>query len=504
MFPEKNAPPRVAAAMFEWSLLEQSSVVAAVIVSSSGRLLAANTLLSNLLSGGAPGDLVGKSLSDLLVDAADWKPWIAALRGGSSRSMTVCLRRSDGKPVVLRGEVTAISGGTNQERLLGVFVDMTEQQQLRRAMQRSARLEALGSLTSGVAHDFNNLLTVLVGNLSLIAEDLRDRPEQFAKLKAARDAAKRGSDLIRQLLAFARHQAIESDVIKPAKVVTNLAALLARALGSRVKLETDLGSSTSSVRGNVAQLESVIVNLAVNARDALDSGGKVVIGVHDVSLNEADARKYQLAGGNYVRVSVADNGAGIAPENLPRVFEPFFSTKGDRGGTGLGLSMVRAYATQFGGAASIQSVVGEGTTVTLLFPRCAESTEETAAKTMPLSTLPSGKEEVLLLTSEEGLRSTVGQILEVLGYSVSYSADAEETAMMLRARGFDLLIVDGAYAKMLSQLTRDTGGGRRCRVVQLTSGTEGAPPAAATKVLAKPFSLADLAQTVRAALDAPG
>src|SRR3970040_772836 len=231
MFPEKNAPPRVAAAMFECSLLEQSSVVAAVIVSISGRLLAAHTLLSNLLCGGAPGDLCDKALSYLLVDAADWKPWIAALRGGSSRSMTVCLRRSDGKPVVLRGEVTAISGGTNQERLLGVFVDMTEQQQLRRAMQRSARLEALGSLTSGVAHDFNNLLTVLVGNLSLIAEDLRDRAAQFAQLKAARDAAKRGSDLIRQLLAFARHQAIEADVMKPAKVVTNLAEPLARALG---------------------------------------------------------------------------------------------------------------------------------------------------------------------------------------------------------------------------------------------------------------------------------
>jgi hypothetical protein len=503
MIPEKSPPTRAQAAGFEWSLLEQSSVVAAVIVSSSGRFLAANALLANLLRVGTPGDLAGKSLSDLLVDAADWKPWIAALRRGSSRNMTVRLRRSDGEPVVLRGEVTVLSGGSGEERLLGVFVDMTEQQQLRRAMQRSARLEALGSLTSGVAHDFNNLLTVLVGNLSLIAEDLRDQPEQFAKLKSARDAAKRGSDLIRQLLAFARHQAIESDVIKPAQVVTHLVALLGRALGSRVKLETELGSSTGSARGNVAQLESVIVNLAVNARDALDSAGKVVIGVHDVTLNAADAKKYQLAGGTYVRVSVADNGAGIAPENLQRVFEPFFSTKGDRGGTGLGLSMVRAYATQFAGAAFIESVVGEGTTVTLLFPRCAESTEETAAKTMPLSTLPTGKEAVLLLASEEGLRSTVGQILEVLGYAVSYSADIPETAMLLRTRQIDLLIVDGAHAKTLAQLAADSNAGRGCRVVLLTSGTEGPAPAAATKVLAKPFSLADLAQTVRAALDAP-
>jgi PAS domain S-box-containing protein len=165
MIPEKSPPTRAQAAGFEWSLLEQSSVVAAVIVSSSGRFLAANALLANLLRVGTPGDLAGKSLSDLLVDAADWKPWIAALRRGSSRNMTVRLRRSDGEPVVLRGEVTVLSGGSGEERLLGVFVDMTEQQQLRRAMQRSARLEALGSLTSGVAHDFNNLLTVLVGYL---------------------------------------------------------------------------------------------------------------------------------------------------------------------------------------------------------------------------------------------------------------------------------------------------------------------------------------------------
>jgi signal transduction histidine kinase/CheY-like chemotaxis protein len=502
MFPERKASPQARVEELEWSLLERSSVVAAMIVSSSGRLLAANSRISRLLRMGAAGDLAGRSLSELLVDPTDWKTWTEIFDGKSGEGLTVRLRRSDDEPVFLRGDVTVVADG-GENRLLGLFVDVTEVERIRDIMQRSARLEALGSLSSGVAHDFNNLLTVLVGNLSLIAEDLRDEPEQFARLKSARDAAKRGSDLIRQLLAFARNQPIEADTIRPARIVANLVALLARALGSRIRLETEIGSSTHAVRGNVAQLESVIVNLAVNARDALEGGGKVAIGVHDVNLSASDGRKYQLPSGAYVRLSVSDNGAGIAPQNLRRVFEPFFSTKSDRGGTGLGLSMVRAYAKQFGGAASIDSTVGQGTTVTLLFPQCAEGTDETAARTMPLSTLPTGSEGVLLFTTEEGLRSTVAQILEVLGYTVSCCGIVEEAAALLRTEQIDLLIIDGMYAETALKLTTESGAAARFKVVQLVSVGEDRATATATKTLAKPFSLADLAQIVRAALDAP-
>ena len=504
MLPEHSYPTQWEVAGFEWSTLERSTVATAVIVSGSGRILAANSQMSNLLRMGASGDLAGRSLPDLLADPADWNAWAAVLRGRQGAKMTVRLRRSDGAVIVLQGDVVATPDGGGKSRLFGLFVDVTDEQQMRRAMQRSARLEALGSLTSGVAHDFNNLLTVLVGNLSLVAEDLRERPEQFAKLKAARDAAKRGADLIRQLLAFARHQAVEADVIRPGKAVENVVPLLARALGSKVKLETELDPEVSTIRGNVAQLESVIVNLAVNARDALDGGGKVTISAQDVSLSAVDAKRYGLPGGPYVRLSVTDDGGGIAPEILPRVFEPFFSTKVERGGTGLGLSMVRSYASQFGGAAYAQSKLGEGTTVSLLFPRCAESPDETSAKTMPLSTLPTGKERVLLLTNEESLRAMVTQILEVLGYKVRFTADPREAAPLLRAQQIDLLIADGAYGNVVSQLAAEAArAGQPCRLVQLTSGGEAAASGKGMKLLAKPFSLSDLAQTVRAALDAP-
>jgi signal transduction histidine kinase len=487
----------------DWPALERSTVVAAVIVSASGRIAGANALLGNLLRMGAAGDLVGRSLQDLMIDSSEWTPWARAIRGGRGSDLTVRLRRSDDVTVVLRGDVSVVQDGTGKPQLLGLLVDKSEELQLRHAMQRSARLEALGSLTSGIAHDFNNLLTVLVGNLSLVAEELRARPDQFAKLKSARDAAKRGADLIRQLLAFARHQPTEAKLIKPSQIVSNLVPLLTRALGAKVKLEAQLDPQSSAVRGNVAQFESAIVNLAVNARDALESNGVVTISVADRDLRAAEAEQYKLQQGQHVRITVSDNGSGIPADTLARVFEPFFSTKGDRGGTGLGLAMVRGYASQFGGAAHIDSSPGKGTSVTLLFPRSSDTLDETSAKTMPLSTLPSGTETVLLLASEEAVRSTVGQILEVLGYSVDMTLDAGEAREKLRNEKFDLVIIDGMHAEISADLASGAIPGLPYKLLRLTSGAEGAAPGIeqSARVLMKPFSLAELAKTVRTLLD---
>lgn len=503
MRPEHNYAMQWEAHKLDWSALEDSTVVAALVVSASGRISAANAQIANLLRMGAASDLVGRSMADLLIDAGDLAHWERAIRSGDSAGLTVRFRRSDGASLLMRGDVRVIGDDAGNEQLLGLFVDKSEEQQLRQAMQHGARLEALGSLTSGVAHDFNNLLTVLVGNLSLVAEELRDRPDQFAKLKSARDAAKRGADLIRQLLAFARHQPIEANLIKPAKVIENLAPLLGRALGSKVKLETVSNASTSAVRGNVAQFESVIVNLAVNARDALEGSGTVVISVTDQHVRAPESRQFDVPQGQYVRVTVADNGSGIPAATLARVFEPFFSTKGERGGTGLGLAMVRAYALQFNGAAHIDSAPGKGTAVSLLFPRAAETLDETSAKTMPLSTLPTGSEAILLVASEEGLRATVGQILEVLGYSVQMSMDSRQARDILRSRKIDLVILDGMHVEGSSGIASAAAAGAGFKILRLTSNAESAEarPAKSARTLMKPFSLADLAQTVRTVLD---
>jgi nitrogen-specific signal transduction histidine kinase len=404
--------------------------------------------------------------------------------------------------VLLRGDVRMFGSGSRA--YCGLFVEAGDDEQLRAAVQQSARMEALGSLTAGIAHDFNNLLTVLVGNLYLVAEDLRAQPKLFEKLKAARDAAKRGADLIKQLLAFARREELTLDSIEPCKVVAELAPLLRRALGSRIALETELESGALAVRASQAQLESVIVNLAVNARDAIEAKGKVEIKIRRVHVAAAEAARRRLPrAGHYAALSVGDDGCGIPPETLARVFDPFFSTKGERGGTGLGLSMVRWFAEQSRGSVELASTVGKGTTVTLLLPLSQEQPAEAHEMTMPLSTLPSGTERVVVLAADEAMRATIRQILEVLGYTVEFTADAGEALASLRAQNADLLLIDAGArdeAELVGRV-RAARPGLKVVVTADSGGTDRVRALGAT-ALQKPFSLADLAGCVRRALDA--
>lgn len=497
MRPNHNAAVTEHPRGFELSDLEGSSVIAAVATSPSGRVVWANRLFCRLLAAPTEGDILGQKLHCWLADPDAWPT-----QGRPDRcrqdSVELKLRRNDQRLLILRGDTYLTELENTGPCILGLFTDTTEVEQLRSALRRSARLEAVGSLTSGIAHDFNNLLTVLVGNLSLLAEELRHDKATFGKIKAARDAATRGSDLIRQLLAFAREQPVDSTLINPAKVISRIAPLVDRALGSKIELELDLADENGSIHGNAAQLESVVVNLAVNARDAMESGGKVTVSARDERLDAATAGSYGLTEGNYLRIEVADNGSGIPAETIERVFEPFFSTKLDRGGSGLGLSMVRTYAEHFGGAAVIDSVVNEGTKVSLLFPKSADKLEDSIAMTMPLSTLPTGDEAVLVLAPEEGMRSTVAQILSVLGYDVRTAETLRDANLMMREASPDVLIVDGFDASTLLAAQAAV-----CRAIQLSTSDEAADigPSDGLHTLIKPFSLADLAAAVRAALD---
>jgi PAS domain S-box-containing protein len=486
-----------------WASLEHSNVLAVVLTSSSGRILAANVKFAELMSSSAPA-LCGRSIDELLVGREDRLRWQKVLQEGATTGLEFTFTAADDHLRTLRGDLHRVNAAPGRTILRGVFVDISEELQMRQAMQRGARLEALGSLTSGVAHDFNNLLTVLVGNLSLAAEEVRAQPALFSKLKSARDAARRGADLIRQLLAFASRESVEADVVNPVRVVEDLIGLLQRALGARIKLTTELESGAGPVMGSVATLESAIVNLAINARDAVGAtGGRVTLSVRNTQLLGPEAQARGLAAGQYVTISVVDDGEGIAPEILDHVFEPFFSTKRASGGTGLGLSMVRAFAQQAEGTAIINSKVGQGTKVSIVLPRCMDKVEETSARTMPLSTLPTGDEQVLVLSTEDGLRSTVRQILEVLGYQVALVADRAELAAALRRGSAQLLIIDGAQNGDISKITAALPS--TMKTVMLTTGADDSANTADTcsAILHKPFSLADLAGLVRQTLDGP-
>jgi len=486
---------------FEIAMLEGSSVVSVVAVSRDGTILAANTRMRAFL-GLAEAGTGAKRFPDYFADPAAWDAWCEAAR--SRRSIELELRGFDGTAKSFRGDVLVEGEGANR-RMIGILVDGGDAKALRAAAQHSARMEALGSLTAGVAHDFNNLLTVLVGNLYLVGEELRERPRVFEKLKAARDAGKRGTELIKQLMTFARREEVSVGTVDPAKVVGDLLPLLRRALGSRITLETELEENVGAVRASVAQLESAVVNLAVNARDAIEGKGRIAIGVSAVDVAEHEAPLRGLSrGGRYVAISVRDTGAGVAPEALSRVFEPFFSTKRERGGTGLGLSMVRWLAESAGGRATIDSVVGQGTTVTLLLPRQHVETVDTIEKTMPLSTLPTGTERVVVLAVDADLRATIHQTLEVLGYRVKVATGAEDLLAAVAAEPTDLVVIDGLGRGDVDIVIRARALRPKLRVIVTTDAGRQSDRVTGveTAALAKPFTLADLSGTVRRALDA--
>jgi signal transduction histidine kinase len=482
------------------AIVESSSVVAAIAVAADDTIMAANGRMRGFLGLREGGVGTAKPFSSYLVDAAVWKTCCDAAR--ASRPIEIELRGSDGVPRLLRGDVRTEGEGPERQ-LVGIFVDGDDGKALRAAAQHSARMDALASLTAGVAHDFNNLLTVLVGNLYLVGEELRERPLVFEKLKAARDAGKRGSELIKQLMTFARREELDVGTIDPSKVIGELLPLLRRALGSRITLETTLQKHVGLVRASVAQFESVVVNLAVNARDAIEGTGRISVDVSGLALSDRDASARGLRrGGRYVSISVRDTGAGIAADALGRVFEPFFSTKRERGGTGLGLSMVRWFAESSGGGATIESTVGHGTTVTLLLPRQqVDHAAETAERTMPLSTLPTGTERVVVLAMDDALRATIHQTLEVLGYRVTVAGDAEQLVAAVASEPTDLLVIDGVADN--EALARAHGLRPSLRIVATAHPGRAPEPVAGLRItsLTKPFTLADLAGTVRRALD---
>jgi len=484
------------------ALVEASTVVAAIVVAADGTIRAANARMRRFLGCGDAAARSGKRLADYCVDRTAWNAWCDAARTG--RSVEIELRGFDGVTKVFRGDVSATGEGTNR-RFVGILVDGDDDKALRVAAQHSARMEALGSLTAGVAHDFNNLLTVLVGNLYLVGEEVRERPRVFEKLKAARDAGKRGTELIKQLMTFARREEIDVGIIDPAKVVGEVLPLLRRALGPRIRLETTLPEHIGAVRASAAQLESSVVNLAVNARDAIEGNGRISIEVTAVDVADEEAPLRGLArGGRYVAVVVRDTGAGIAPDALHRVFEPFFSTKRERGGTGLGLSMVRWFAESSGGCAAIESVVGQGTVVTLLLPRQQGGHAVQADdRTMPLSTLSTGTERVVVLALDEALRATIHETLAVLGYRVDVAADAESLLAAVAAEPTDLLVIDGLGRVDADVLRRVRAARPRLRIIATVDPGRGPEriDGLETASLTKPFTLADLAGTVRRTLD---
>ena len=390
--------------------------------------------------------------------------------------------------------------------------DVTERREAQRALDearnalaQSQKMEAVGQLTGGVAHDFNNLLTVVIGNLELIERHASDPVRVRHLVDAARRAAERGAKLTQQLLAFARRQALRPAEANINRLVHAFEAVLRRACGETIHVEFDLAPRLAMTQLDVTQFEAAILNLVVNARDAMPQGGRLRIATRDVTVNDARAATLKIAPGAYVEVTVEDNGTGMAPDVRERALDPFYTTKEVGKGTGLGLSQVYGFVTQSGGALELRSELGRGTAVVLLLPRSDATEEEKQTASGGRRSAPASRGTVLVVEDDPDVLQTTIDTVQSLGYEVLTAADAQAAlAILARDEPIDILFSDIVMPKGMDgiQLAREAAAMRPGIRVVLASGyPRGAlSDRGLTKdfdFIAKPYRWADLAETLR-------
>jgi PAS domain S-box-containing protein len=394
------------------------------------------------------------------------------------------------------------------DRIVGSARDVTERDQAEDQLRRAQRMEAIGHLTGGVAHDFNNLLQVVRGNLELIAPDVADREAAAQRLKNALHGADRAAQLTRQLLAFARRQPLEPRVVNLGRMVGEMAELLRRMLGEAIRVETIVADGLWNTLADPAQVESALLNLAINARDAMPSGGRLCIEAANASLDEDYAqRNNEVEPGQYVLIAVSDTGHGMAADVAARVFEPFFTTKSEEKGTGLGLSMVYGFVKQSNGHIQIYSEVGQGTTVKIFLPR--EHQEETPIEAPTQGSLEGRSEVILVVEDDDMVRASSVGMLRDLGYICLHAPDGAAALELLRAGvKVDLLFTDVVMPGAIrgGELATEAQKLKPGLPVLFTSGyTEDAivhdgrlDPG--VQLLSKPFTREDLARKIRGLL----
>ncbi|HEX8841723.1 MAG TPA: response regulator [Sphingomicrobium sp.] len=345
----------------------------------------------------------------------------------------VLLRDADGKPLEFAGTLT----------------DITEQRSLESQLVQAQKMDAIGKLTGGIAHDFNNLLAAVIGGLGLLEKRAALGEDQQKILSMTKRAAEQGSELVRRLLAFARRQKLEPHPIDLAALKDAVSDLLTHTLGGLIKIEWQIDDGVGRAFADQAQLELALVNLIINARDAMPAGGTVSIHADDRQLTADDAMG--LPAGDYVRICVTDTGIGISPEVLEKVMEPFFTTKEIGKGSGLGLSMVYGFARQSNGAFLIQSEVGRGTTAELWLPRAPNGADRAGGTPEePKRRTRMRKRTILLVDDHHEVRSTTAAVLEDAGHEVIQAADGAEAIRVLEQRecSCDLLITDYAMPNL--------------------------------------------------------
>jgi nitrogen-specific signal transduction histidine kinase/CheY-like chemotaxis protein len=395
-------------------------------------------------------------------------------------------------------------------RIIGSVQDVTERRLLELQLREAQRLESIGRLAGGVAHDFNNLLTVILGFTETLLDGLPAEDKRRASAEQIRAAGRRAADLTQQLLAFGRRQVLQTQVFDLNAVLTEMRDIIQRLVGEQIEVASSAGASRCLVKADRGQIEQVILNLVLNARDAMPAGGRLGIVIGDPA---PVAGKQAKAPGRWLQFAVSDTGTGMSPEVQAHIFEPFFTTKEVGEGTGLGLATVHGIVTQTGGRIEVESAAGEGTTFRVFLPCAADEAgrEEVAPAPVPFES--GGEETLLLVEDESAVRGIIAEALRRRGYRVIEAADGDQAidAAHGHAGVIHLLVTDlvmpGMTGRELARfMTHDRPGLR----VLFISGysDERAEPRGAEGVpegfLQKPFTPVVLAHQIRQVLDAPG
>ena len=491
------------------------TAVDAIIVSDQHGIIQEFSRAAEAMTGYRAAELIGQNMRVLLPPAMRQEPERYTARYlWTVRELEVC--RKDGSVFPAHLSIAEWWAGGHRH-FTGILRDLSTQhrEQLERTkleaqLHQAQKMEAIGNLTGGMAHDFNNMLGVIIGNIDLL-RDLKGEDSEIDELaREALDAAFRGADLTRRLLAFARQQPLRPQYVDVNELVSGITRLLRRTIGEDVEISLDLATELWPVVVDPAQLEASLTNLATNARDAMADGGRLMIATANRTLDvDYAAQHAEVVAGGYVMLEVSDTGCGMTPEVMHRIFEPFFTTKSRDKGTGLGLSMVFGFIKQSGGHIGVYSEPGIGTTFRLFLPRMAEDVprvEESVAT--PL--LHGRGESVLVVEDNEALRRVVTRQLGELGYRVLAAENAAAGLELLDRQSIDLLLTDivmpgGINGRELARRARQrwpeikivfTSGFSEARL-----NGDGGPLTACAPLLSKPYRKEDLASAAREALD---
>ena len=480
-----------------------------LVVDRRGNLLRVSPS-SRAILGYAPEEIIGRNGMDFIY-ADDLEETRNSMRRARHGSLTANFEsrfvHKEGSPVPLTW--TGIWSEPDEQYFF-IGRDMTDRVTLESQLRHAQKMEAVGQLTGGVAHDFNNILTVVIGTTELLAMGVASHPDLAPLVAAIDEAATRGAQLTRRMLAFARKQPLEARHLELNEVITRTATILRRTLGEDVAVKLALSDRLWPVLADASQMEDAILNLALNARDAMPSGGRLVIETSNTHLDEQyAAHNIEVTPGDYVAAIVTDSGVGIAPDVVDRVFEPFFTTKEVGRGTGLGLSMVYGFVKQSGGHVKIYSELGHGTSVKIYLPR-AVTAGEAVSVAPPVKPHAVGNETILVVEDSESVRRVAVSILSGLGYRIREAEDGPSALAILEQPGdidllfTDLIMPNGIDGEELLKRARALRPGLKAL---FTSGYSehflqhrgNANPG--VRLLSKPYRVKKLSDTVRQVLD---